>query len=456
MARRVDLLNGSIPGSLTRLALPIMFTSLIQMTYNMTDMIWIGRVGAGAVASVGAAGMFTWLASGLVVLARMGGQVMVGQSLGAGDREAALGYARGSVQLGAAMALLYTLLVQIFSGSLISFFGLSSPQIIADAELYLRLVSLGLFFSFMGQILSNLITVSGNSRTPLYATATGLGLNILLDPLLIFGVGPFPRLGVAGAALATVMAQAIVFLVLALYCWRDHQLFGQLKPFSRPDFSVMKHILRISLPSALQASVFPLISMVIARLVASWGDAGVAVQQVGGQIESISWMTADGFSVAVNSFVAQNYGARNYERAQKGYWTSMVIVVIWGIFCSLLLALGAVPIFRFFIPDESVLGLGTAYLRIIAAAELFMCVEIVTAGAFSGFGKTLPPSLVSIIFTAARIPMALLLSSTALGLDGIWWSVTISSILKGVVVFLLFIRFMRRLGKENAAVGESI
>lgn len=450
MAKRVDLLNGSILGSLTRLALPIMFTSLIQMTYNMTDMVWIGRVGAGAVASVGAAGMFTWLASGLVVLARMGGQVMAGQSLGAGDKAAALGYARGSVQLGAAMALLYTLLVQIFSGPLIGFFGLSSAEIVADAELYLRLVSLGLFFSFMGQILSNLITVSGNSRTPLYATATGLGLNILLDPLLIFGVGPFPKLGVAGAALATVMAQGIVFLVLAVYCRHDRQLFAELHPFARPDFRVMKQILRISLPSALQASVFPLISMVIAKLVAVWGDAGVAVQQVGGQIESISWMTADGFSVAVNSFIAQNYGAHNGARAKKGYWTSMVIVVIWGVFCSLLLALGAVPIFRFFIPDESVLGLGTAYLRIIAAAELFMCVEIVTAGAFSGFGKTLPPSLVSIIFTAARIPMALLLSSTALGLNGIWWSVSISAVLKGVVTFLLFIRFIKHLDREES------
>lgn len=449
MSKRIDLLSGSIPGALTRLALPIMATSLIQMAYNLTDMIWIGRIGAGAVASVGAAGMFMWLSSGLVVLARMGGQVMVGQKLGAGRREEAVQYAKGSLQLGIFLSLLFTLFLTLGTSPLIGFFKLNSPDVVRDAEIYLRIVGLGMFFSFVNQILSTLITTSGNSRTPLYATAVGLGFNIVLDPVLIFGVGPFPKAGVAGAALATVLAQAIVCIALFLYARKDEHLFSHVKILSRPEGEIMGRILKISLPSALQAVLFPLISMVIARMVAGWGDEAVAVQKVGSQIESISWMTSDGFSVAVNSFLAQNYGAGNTPRAKRGYWISMGIVGIWGIFCTLLLGFGAAPIFRFFIPDAAVLAMGVEYLHILALAQLFGCVENVTAGAYAGFGRTLPPSLVSIILTAARIPAAALLSATSLGLNGIWWSITLSTVAKGIVMMLLFVPFIRRIGAEK-------
>ena len=449
MSKRVDLLQGSIAGALTRLALPIMATSLIQMAYNMVDMIWIGRVGAGAVASVGAAGMFMWLSGGLVVLARMGGQVRMAQHLGAGRQKEAVCYAQNSLQLGILLSVLFTLLLVLGASPLIAFFRLNDPTVVKDAEIYLQIVGAGMFFSFVNQILATLITTSGNSRTPLYATATGLGINLVLDPVLIFGPGPLPVLGVAGAALATVLAQAIVTVVLWIYIRQDTHLFQQMKLLSSPQWPVIRDILRLSLPSALQSVLFPLISMVIARLIAGWGDNAVAVQKVGSQIESISWMTADGFSVAVNSFVAQNFGAGNLQRARKGYWISAAIVAVWGVFCTLLLVLGAAPIFRFFIPDEAVLPMGVSYLQILGFSELFMCIEIITAGAYAGFGRTLPPSLVSILLTAARIPLAMALSATSLGLDGIWWSISFSSMAKGLLLFSMFCFFLSRIARQK-------
>ena len=449
MAKRVNLLEGNILSALTRLALPIMATSLVNMAYNMTDMIWIGRVGPGPVAAVGAAGMYMWLSQGLAVLARMGGQVKVAQSLGAGDAPLAGKYAKNSLQLGLLLSALYALIMIVFHKPLIGFFKLNDPTVVQDAQTYLMIVGVGIVFSVMTLVFTGLITATGNSKTPFFATVLGLILNIVLDPLLIFGIGPLPALGVGGAALATVLAQGLVVLIFVLYARKDTHLFRYVKLRQRPDGECMKEIVRIGLPSAMQSMLFTVVSMVIARLIATWGDTAVAVQKVGSQIESISWMTADGFAAAVNSFVGQNYGANNLHRAKKGYWISVGTISIWGIFSSLLLIFCAGPIFQIFIPDPSVTPFGIDYLVILGVSQMPMCVDIITAGAFAGYGRTLSPSIATTLLVVSRIPLSMALSSTALGLNGIWWSSSITSILRGIVLFLMMVLFFRRLSAKQ-------
>ncbi len=445
MSRRINLLEGNIFSSLTRLALPIMATSLIQMAYNMTDMIWIGYIGSDAVASVGAAGMFGWMSQSIATLARMGGQVKAGHRLGAGDRVEAALYAQNSLQLATALSVLFGFVMAVFTGPLIGFFRLNSAHVVKDAEVYLFITGGLIIFSIINQIFTGLITVTGNSRTPFLVTTAGLVLNIVLDPVLIFGVGPFPAMGVAGAAIATVLAQALATLLYVLYARRDPHLLQGVHLLEKPDLGKLREICRVGLPAALQSALFTGISMILARTVATFGATAVAVQKVGAQIESISWMTADGFSAALNSFVAQNYGAGNFERAKRGFRDSLIVMTIWGIFTTFLLIFAAAPIFRIFIHEPEALPLGVDYLVILGYSQLFSCIEIMTGGAFSGFGKTLPPSINSIVLTSARIPMAMLLSSPALlGLDGIWWSITISSSLKGIVLLALFLIFLRR------------
>lgn len=453
MSKRVDLLNGGIIRSLTALALPIMATSLIQMAYSLTDMIWIGRMGSDQVAAIGAAGLYTWLLSAASVLARMGGQVKLGHSAGAKDYGEAVKYAQNAIQMGMAFSLLFGLIVVFFCGGLISFFNLNGQTVIDDAKTYLYITGGLMLFSMLNQIFTGLITSSGNSKTPFIATTIGLVLNIVLDPILIFGIGPIKGLGVAGAAIATVIAQIVVFLIFMLYIKGDHLIFAKVRFFAKPSLKHMATITKIGLPAALQSAMMSVISMVIARLVAGFGDAAVAVQKVGSQIESISWMTADGFGVAVNSFIAQNYGAKNTARAVKGYKAALVITLVWGVLATLLLVLFAGPIFNIFIPDPAVLPLGIDYLVILGFSQLFMCVEIVGMSAYSGFGRTTPPAVISIIFTFLRIPMAILLSQTALGLNGIWWSISISSILKGVIILAMFSVFLLKL-KRNTANAE--
>lgn len=449
MKENINLLEGPVLPNLTKLALPIMATSLVQMAYNMVDMIWIGRVSSGAVAAVGAAGMYMWLANGLSTLSKIGGQIKVGHSLGAKNVKEAKEYATSAVQLSIIYALLYTLVLLLFAKPFIHFLGLNGRTVIADGITYLRIVSFGILFSFLNQVLTGLFTAMGNSRISFRATAVGLVINMILDPLFIYGYGPIPSLGVAGAAIATVLAQAVVTLLFVAACLKDETLFAGMRILSKPNTKDMKEINKIGLPISIQSMMFTGISMILSRMVASFGDNAVAVQKVGSQIESISWMTAEGFSAAVNSFVAQNHGAKAFKRVKHGYHISMAVVMAWGIFCTVVLIGFPEVIFKVFIPDESILNMGVSYLRILGFSQLFMCMEIATQGAFSGLGKTIPPSVVSITFTTARIPMAFALSATVLGLNGIWWSLTISSIIKGILLVGWFAIFLVRYEKRG-------
>ena len=443
MKTRINLLEGNILPALSALALPIMATSLIQMAYNLIDMIWIGKIGASAVASVGAAGMFMWLSNGLATLAKMGGQIKVGHALGAQKKEDAASYAQSSIQMGIVFAIGFGILSIVFADEMIGFFQLNSAQVIQDAKLYLMITCGLVIFSFMNQIFTGILTAMGNSRTSFIATGIGLVLNIMLDPLFIFGFGAIPPMGVAGAAIATVLAQLVVMLLFLHTILRDTVLFSNIHILHSYSSQHTMEIFRIGLPSAVQSMLFSGISMVIARLIAGWGDAAVAVQKVGSQIESISWMTAEGYAAALNSFVAQNHGAKNTDRIREGYRLSMIVMLSWGVFCSLVLIVFPQLIFQVFIQEAEVLPMGVDYLRILGVSQLFMCMEITTAGAFSGLGKTLPPSIVSITLTGARIPMAILLGRW-LGLNGVWWAITISSIGKGIVLLGWFLKDIKR------------
>lgn len=449
MKKNIDMLHGPVLPALTKLALPIMATSLIQMAYNLTDMIWIGRLGSNAVAAVGAAGMYMWLSNGLASLSKMGGQVNTGYSLGSGSRKEAAGYIANTLRFAAISGIIFGIVCMLSATPLIGFFNLNSPQVIADAKIYLQITCGLVVFSFVNQSFTGIFTALGNSKAAFLATTSGLIVNIILDPVLIFGLGPFPAMRIMGAAVATVIAQAIVTLTFLIFTRKDTLIFPEVHFFGKPNMHYLTSIIKIGLPTSIQSMLFTGISMIIARLVAGYGDAAVAVQKVGSQIESISWMTADGFAAAVNSFIAQNHGAGNRDRIRKGYSHAMGIVLVWGIFCTLLLILCPEPIFRIFITEPDVIPMGVDYLMILGVSQLFMSIEITTAGAFSGYGRTVPPSVISIIFTSARIPLAMLLITTSLALNGIWWSITISSIFKGILLLTWFLFFLRKEMKKS-------
>lgn len=439
MGEKVNLTEGHIERTLTKLAIPIMGTSFVQMAYNLTDMFWVGKIGSGAVAAVGTAGFFTWFAFSLILLAKVGAEVFVAQHIGRGDEEGAKDHARTAIHLTIILAISYRIFLILFRSNLISFFNLGDKNIINMAENYLVIVAAGILFMFVNPVLTAVFNGSGNSKTPFMINLIGLVANMILDPLMINGFGPFPTMGVSGAALATVIAQAIVALVFIIIMSTHKDPFFKINIFKKVHWGQMKKIVRVGFPVSIQNGLFSIIAMIIARLIADYGPVAIAVQKIGSQIESITWMSAGGFSTAISAFVGQNYGAKKHDRIIKGYKSGLKLMSIIGLGATVLLFVFAKQLFSIFINEPKTIEMGVDYLRILAVSQWFMTLEISNQGAFNGLAKTQYPSIVGMAFNLFRIPAAYFLSrSLNLGLNGVWWAISISSVFKGVVLFWIF------------------
>jgi putative MATE family efflux protein len=443
MKNNQDLTVGKIFPTLIKLALPIIATSFVQMAYNLTDLIWIGRVGGKSVAAVGTAGFFMWLSFAFIIISKVGAEVGVAQMLGKKDEKTAEHFARNALQINILLAILYGIVMYVFATQLISFFRLGDEFVITRAIQYLRIISIGMIFAFSNPVFTGIYNGAGDSRSPFMINSIGLLFNIVLDPILIFGWGFIPPLHEKGAAIATVFSQGLVCLIFWLKFTNRNALFSSFNLFKKPHFATIRTIVKFGLPVSVQSGLFTIFAMFLARIITRWGAIPIAAQKVGAQIEALSWMTASGFSSAISAFVGQNFGAQKWNRIWKGYFSGLMTVSGIGIFSTILFIFFAEPIFSIFIPEKEAIFIGAQYLRILGFSQLFMCIEIATAGAFNGLGRTIPPAIISILFTGARVPMAFFLAQESrLGLNGVWWSISLSSIFKGIILVIWFIFFL--------------
>mgnify|MGYP004473769831 FL=1 len=445
-----NLTKGPILKTLTKLAIPIMASSFLGTLYNITDMAWIGLLGSKAVAGVGVGGMFTWLSQGLAAMARMGGQVQVAQCIGRGERDRAHGFAQAAVQLATLMGMAYAVISLVFTRQMVAFFQLTDPEAQTAALSYTKIACGLIVFSFLTLTMTGLYTAQGDSKTPFLANLIGLVTNMILDPVLILGPGPFPKLGVVGAAIATVTAQAIVMMmmILGVIIQKKENVLKGIRLTAKIPKEYLSGLCRIGIPTAIQGMAYCAISMVLTRMVSAYGAEAVATQRVGGQIESISWNTADGFAAALNAFIAQNYGAGKMERVRKGYRASLWTVGIWGLLISFVFICFPQTIADIFFHEPKAVATAVAYLVIIGFSEAFMCVELTTVGALSGLGRTRLCSIISITFTSARIPLAIILGGLT-GLSGIWWALSVTSIVKGIIFTCTFLWITRKRQVKN-------
>ena len=442
-----NLTKGPILKTLTKLAIPIMASSFLGTLYNITDMAWIGLLGSKAVAGVGVGGMFTWLSQGLAAMARMGGQVQVAQCIGRGERDRAHGFAQAAVQLATLIGMAYAVISLVFTRQMVAFFQLTDPEAQTAALSYTKIACGLIVFSFLTLTMTGLYTAQGDSKTPFLANLIGLVTNMILDPVLILGPGPFPKLGVVGAAIATVTAQAIVMMmmILGVIIQKKENVLKGIRLTAKIPKEYLGGLCRIGIPTAIQGMAYCAISMVLTRMVSAYGAEAVATQRVGGQIESISWNTADGFAAALNAFIAQNYGAGKMDRVRKGYRASLWTVGIWGLLISFVFICFPKAIADIFFHEPKAVATAVGYLVIIGFSEAFMCVELTTVGALSGLGRTRLCSIISIAFTSARIPLAIILGGL-IGLSGIWWALSITSIIKGIIFTCTFLWITRKRG----------
>ncbi|MDR1972840.1 MAG: MATE family efflux transporter [Treponema sp.] len=448
-----SLTDGGIIKKLLTLAAPIIASNLMQMAYNLTDMFWLARLGPHAVAASGAAGMYMWLSMGFLLIGRMGTEIGVSQSLGRGDKKAALGYFRNSLAIAAAAGLVYGLLLLIFREPCIGFFRFREEQVTSDAVVYLSIVAAFMPMNFAMAVLGGAFTAAGDPRTPFIAMAIGIAANVILDPLFILVLD----LGVAGAAAATVISQCLVLLTVLI------GYFGMgIKPFAgfRLDGPIEKakiaQIFKWSTPIALENIFFCFLSMITSRIEAGFGANAVAVSRIGSQVESLSWLVGAGFGSALVVFIGQNYGAGKEARIRAVIKLSAFIMTGWGLLVTAFLWFVGSYVFALFFPGPELLGLGTSYLRILAFCQLSMNIEAVGSGAFKGRGNTIPPSIVVIATNALKPVLAWLLSRTGLGLYGVWVGVVISANLRGVWMNLWYLVHSRKRGEGAALSAKSL
>lgn len=433
--KKIDLTNGKVINVLTMLALPIMATSLLQFTYNLIDMLWVGALGSDAVASVGSSSFFIGLGYAINSMVVIGTSIRVAQSIGKKETEKEKGYINAGLVINFIISLSYCLLL-IFCGKIfIGFLNLNNTIVERDSFNYLAINGPILFFGFFNMLYSKIIGSYGNNKIALMISAFGIISNIILDPIFIYVF----NLGVSGAALATLVANVIMFLLYR----RKSMSFLRYDRAVKLDFTKVKEICYLGIPMSFQRVLFTLINIMLARIIGSFGAHAIAAQKIGLQIESITYMVIGGLHGAISSFVGQNFGAGKYKRIKEGYNTALKL----GIFYSLIMAFVFIflnkPIIKLFIRENETIMIAANYLTIVAFSQIFSTIETVSNGTFTGLGLPKIPSIISIAFTALRIPIALLLIRR-FSINGVWMSIAISSILKGITSYVMYFIVIKR------------
>lgn len=429
-----NLTEGPIRKQLFNLAIPIMGTSFVQMAYSLTDMAWVGRIGSEAVAAIGAVGILTWMLQSFSLLNKVGAEVTVGQSIGSGNQQEAKAYAAHNLTLALIFSLMWGVIFFSLAIPIVSLYKLS-PEISAKAVEYLRIVSTAFPFVFLASAFTGVHNAAGLSKIPFYISGAGLVLNMLLDPLFILLFG----WGTAGAAYATWLSQCMVILLFVYQLKVRNKLWDDFHFFVPLKWRYTLKVVRIGIPVALLNSFFAVINMLMGRTASTYGGHyGLVALTTGGQIEAIAWNTSQGFSTALSAFTAQNYAARKRNRVEAAYRTTLMMTSIFGVFCTFLYVFYGNEIFSIVVPEREAYMAGGLFLRIDGYSMMFLMLEITMQGLFYGIGRTVPPAVTSIVFNTLRLPLAMLLGAIGLGIEGVWWAICISSILKGIVSFIWF------------------
>ena len=437
--KKIDLTQGKVIKVLTALALPIMGSSLLQFTYNLIDMLWVGGLGSDAVASIGSSSFFTGLGYSINSLVVIGAGIKVSHAIGEKNNKDVKQYINSGLAINFVISIIYALILIILGKSFISFLNLNNEFVERNSYYYLAMNAPILFFSFFNSLYTRIFSSFGNNGDSFKINAIGMIINIVLDPIFIY----IFKLGVVGAAVATLIANIVMFI---LYRIKSNGILHYDKSIGIDKEKVME-IIRLGFPMAFQRILFTVVNIILAKIIAIFGTNSIAAQKIGLQIESITYMVIGGLNGAIASFTGQNFGASKFKRIKQGYYTALLLGIIYSMIMSIIFIIFKEPIIRLFIREKSTILIASGYLQAVAFSQSFSTIEMVSNGLFTGLGMPKIPAIISIVFTVLRIPIALVLMKT-LGIQGVWWSIAISSILKGVAAYSVYLIKIRRNYKD--------
>ncbi len=407
-----DYTTGNLNRAILLLAIPMVLEMVLESLFAVTDVFWVGRLGANAVATVGITESMLALVFAIGLGVSMSTTAMVARRIGEKDPEDAAIAGVQAVVVGLAISLALGIPAGIYAPELLRAMG-ASPEIVASGSGYAR-IALGGCGAIIMLFLNNAIfRGAGDAAIAMRLLWVSNIINLILDPCLIFGLGPFPRMGVTGAALATFTGRSIGVLYQFYRLLKGTERIHILVRHLRLNVRVMLRLLRVSITGILQFAIANASWIVLVRIIAMFGAAAVAGYTIAIRIVVFFILPSWGLSNAAATLVGQNLGAKRPDRAAQSVWQTgfynMLFLGVIGVFFIVF----ATPVVKLFVSDPAVVPIAAIALRTFSCGNIGYAYGMVMLQAFNGAGDTLTPTIVNFFgFWVLELPLAWWLAVT--------------------------------------------
>ncbi|MBN1550050.1 MATE family efflux transporter [bacterium] len=440
----LDLTEGRISRTIWIIALPQIITNSMQSLFNIVDMFWVGRLGTDAIAAVAVAGALLMVLFMAIMGVGIGASAMIARAFGGNRFDDANRVVANGIVLSIIIAIPVSILGGFFPHLLMKIMGVTG-NVFDLGEAYLTTIFLNSIFIFLTFVINAALQGTGDAVTPMKIMSLALLFNTILDPILIFGWGPFPELGVVGAAWTTVFSRALASMAFIIALLKNKLRLKLEVKFLKPDWFLIHQIIKLGFPASIQLSLRSIMAIVLMRLVVNFGDAAVAAYGIGNRLFMLALFPGFGFGVAAANLVGQNLGAGKPNRSRESAYST---VMYYFFFLSLMLvAFLGFPhtLISWFCSNDTpeypaVVALGSQMLRIVALGLPFLAVSLILNRSLGGAGDTFTPMIITLIsLWGIQVPSAVFLSKT-FGVSGIFWSGTLALIASAIMAFTWFHR----------------
>lgn len=433
----VDLLKDPVPQVLKRMTVPMIYGMILLMTFNLVDTFFVGLLGTQPLAAISFTFPITFTVISLTIGLGIGTAAVIGKLLGVGDKESAKNYATSSLYLSAFIVALLSLIGYFFIDETFLMLG-ASEEILPLIHEYMDIWFLG-SVCLIGPMIGNaILRAEGDTKTPSIVMGGSGLINAILDPILIFGFGPIPAMGIQGAAIATFFSWTFgTALVLYILIFKKQLVHGKFIPISI-FISSCKSILKIGLPAAGANMLTPIAAGILTAIVATYGEEAVAAFGVGSRIESIACLVILALSMTLPAFISQNFGATKMERVKDCYMTAIKFVMFWQILIYLILVLLAPYISNIFAKEKVVAEIIELFIWILPLGYGLQGIIILTNSSFNALHKPLTTLMLSVIrLFVCYIPIVYI-GSHFFGLTGFFIGGVIGNLIMAFISFSLF------------------
>lgn len=436
-----DYTSGGIGRAVLLLAIPMMLEMAMESVFAVVDIFFVASLGPNAVAAVGLTEAVLTLLYAVAVGLSMAVTALVARRIGAGNSDAAAIVAGQTIWLGVATAVVVAAVGIAFADDLLRLMG-ATPEVIATGTGYTTLMLGGSITILLLFLLNAVLRGAGNAALAMRVLWLANGINIVLCPCFIYGVGPFPELGVTGAAVATNIGRGVGVLCALYYLTGGRGRVALGLSHLRVVLPVLSSLLRVSAGGVMQFLIATSSYIVLMRVVSEYGSAAIAGYTIGIRIIMFTFLPSWGLSNAAATLVGQNLGAGRPDRAERSVWVTAKYNVLFLVSIAIVFIALADRIVGIFTADPEVLSYGAACLTIISYGYGFYAVGLIVVQAFNGAGDTSTPTWMNLLcFWLLQLPLAYALAKwLALGPHGVFWAAAIAESTLAVVAFLVFRR----------------